>query len=65
MKAYKFNPATEVGRLFKTKEDITIWFSADKNFIPVKIRFNIFVGAVMVDLVNYEGLVYPIDIKKK
>ena len=65
LKAYKFNPATEVGRLFKTKEDITIWFSADKNFIPVKIRFNIFVGAFMVELVNYEGLVYPLDIKKK
>jgi len=54
-----------VGRLFKTEEDITIWFSADKNFIPVKIRFNIFVGAFMVELVSYEGLVYPLEIKKR
>lgn len=65
LKAYKFNPVTEVGRLFKTQEDITIWFSADKNFIPVKIRFNIFVGAFMVELVNYEGLVSPLEIKKR
>ena len=65
MKAYKFNPATEVGRLFKTQEDVTIWFSADKNFIPVKIRFDIFVGAFMVELVNYEGLIYPLEIKKR
>lgn len=62
---YKFNPVTEVGRLFKTEEDVSFWFSADKNFLPVKIRFDIFVGAFTVDLVSYEGLVYPLDIKKK
>lgn len=62
---YKFNPVTETGRLFKTEEDVTFWFSADNNFLPVKIRFNIFVGAFVVDLVNYEGLIYPLEIKKK
>jgi len=62
---YKFNPVTEVGRLFKTQEDVSFWFSADKNFLPVKIRFNIFVGAFTVDMVSYEGLSYPLDIKKK
>jgi hypothetical protein len=62
---YKFNPVTEVGRLFKTQEDVSFWFSADKNFLPVKIRFNIFVGAFTVDMVSYEGLIYPLDIKKK
>lgn len=60
----KFNPVTEVGRLFKTEEDVTFWFSADKNFVPVKIRFNIFVGAFVVEATNYEGLKYPLEIKK-
>ena len=49
IKCYKFNPVTEVGRLFKTEEDVSFWFSADKNFLPVKIRFDIFVGAFMVE----------------
>jgi Protein of unknown function (DUF3108). len=62
---YKFNPVTEVGRLFKTQEDVSFWFSADKNFLPVKIRFDIFVGAFVVDMNSYEGLVYPLEIKKK
>jgi len=62
---YKFNPVTETGRLFKTEEDVTFWFSADKNFLPVKIRFNIFVGAFTVEIVSFEGLVYPLEIKKK
>jgi hypothetical protein len=56
---------TETGRLFKTEEDVSFWFSADKNFLPVKIRFDIFVGAFTVEILNYEGLVYPLGIKKK
>jgi hypothetical protein len=65
VKCFKFNPVTEVGRLFKTEEDVSFWFSADKNFLPVKIRFNIFVGAFVVDLDHYEGLIYPLEIRKK
>jgi hypothetical protein len=65
IRCYKFNPVTEVGRLFKTEEDVSFWFSADKNFLPVKIRFNIFVGAFMVELADYEGLIAPLEIKKR
>ena len=65
IKCYKFNPVTEKGRLFKTEEDVSFWFSSDKNFLPVKIRFDIFVGAFIVDLESYEGLVFPLEIKKK
>jgi hypothetical protein len=65
LKCYKFNPVTEVGRLFKTEEDVSFWFSADKNFLPVKIRFDIFVGAFMVELDSYEGLSYPLEIRKR
>lgn len=60
---HKFNPVTEVGRLFKTEEDMSVWFSADKNYLPVLIRFNIFVGSVTVNLTSYEGLAYPLEIK--
>ena len=62
---YKFNPVTETGRLFKTEEDVSFWFSADKNFLPVKIRFDIFVGAFSCEITSYEGLVYPLGIKNK
>ncbi|MBE0674717.1 MAG: DUF3108 domain-containing protein [Bacteroidales bacterium] len=60
---HKFNPVTEVGRLFKTEEDMSVWFSADKNYLPVKIRFDIFVGSFTVNMVSYEGLAYPLEIK--
>ncbi len=62
---HKFNPVTETGRLFKTEEDVSFWFSADKNFLPVKIRFDIFVGSFNVEMIKYEGLMYPLETKKK
>jgi hypothetical protein len=62
---YKFNPVTEKGRLFKDEDGATFWFSADKNFLPVKVRFDIFVGSFTVDLVSYEGLYEPLNIKVK
>jgi len=63
IRCYKFNPVTETGRLFKTEEDVSFWFTADKNYLPIKIRFDIFVGAFTVEMTNYEGLAYPLDIK--
>ena len=65
IKCLKFNPVTEVGRLFKTEDDVSLWFSADKNFLPVKIRFDIFVGAFVAEIVSYEGLKYPLETRKK
>jgi len=62
---YKFNPVTETGRLFSTEEGVSFWFSADKNFLPVKIRFDIFVGSFEVEMTEYEGLVYPLEIRKR
>ena len=59
---YKFNPVTEVGSIFKTNEDVSIWFSADKNYLPVKLRFNIFVGAFTAELQTWEGLKVPLEI---
>ncbi len=61
LECYRFNPVTEVGRVFKTEEDMVMWFSADENFLPVKIRFDIFVGSFHVDMTNYEGLRVPLN----
>jgi hypothetical protein len=65
IRCYKFNPVTEKGRLFNTEEGVSFWFSADKNFLPVKISFDIFVGSFTVEMTSYEGLAFPLDIKKR
>lgn len=62
---YRFHPVTEVGRVFKTEEDMSMWFTADENFLPVKIRFDIFVGSFHVDMTSYEGLRSPISLNEQ
>lgn len=62
MECYRFHPVTEVGRVFKTEEDMAVWFTADENFLPVKIRFDIFVGSFIVDMISFEGIKEPIKI---
>ncbi|MDR2887394.1 MAG: DUF3108 domain-containing protein [Bacteroidales bacterium] len=64
IRCYKFNPVTETGRLFETEEDVSFWFSADNNYLPVKIRFDIFVGAFTVEMDSYKGTAFPLEIKK-
>jgi hypothetical protein len=64
IKCHKFNPVTEEGRLFKSNEAVSFWFSADKNCLPVKIRFDIFVGAFTVEMTSYKGTVFPLEIRK-
>ena len=65
VKCLKFNPVTEKGRLFKTEDDVSFWFSADKNYLPVKVRFDIFVGSFTAEITGYEGLKFPLEVKKK
>lgn len=65
IKCHKFNPVTEKGRLFNTEEGISFWFTADKNYLPVMIRFDIFVGSFTVEMTDYEGLSYPPEFIKK
>ena len=60
IRCHRFHPVTEVGRVFKTEEDMVMWFTADENFLPVKLRFDIFVGSFHVDMTSYEGLRAPL-----
>lgn len=60
IECHRFHPVTEVGRVFKTEEDMAMWFTADENFLPVKVRFDIFVGSFHVDMTSYEGLRTPL-----
>lgn len=55
-KCLKLIPLVEEGRVFKSKEDVRIWVTDDKNFIPVRIQSDIIVGSVKFDLVEYSGL---------
>ena len=56
----KFKPLLQVGRVFKAKEEMSIWFTDDKNHIPVRLESKISVGSIQIDLMEYSGLNNPI-----
>ena len=41
---------------------MTIWISADRNLIPIKVKFNLVVGSLHMDLSEYSNLKYPLGI---
>ncbi|MBE9469072.1 MAG: DUF3108 domain-containing protein [Bacteroidetes bacterium] len=52
----KFVPVVEVGRVFKTKDDLKIWITKDENLIPLRVQFDLAFGALKCDLIEYSGI---------
>jgi hypothetical protein len=57
----KISPVVEVGRMFKSPDDLTIWFTDDDNRLPVQVKMDIrIVGAVFLKLIEYENILNPL-----
>jgi len=58
---FKLCPVVEVGRMFKTPNDLTIWLSDDDNCVPVSIEMDIrIVGKIHLKLIQYENTANPL-----
>ncbi|WP_339707560.1 DUF3108 domain-containing protein [uncultured Kriegella sp.] len=62
VECYKFRPLVQSGRVFKEKESLSLWVSADKNRIPIRIKADLAVGAIKADLDGYNGLKHQFKI---
>ena len=56
IKALKFRPMVQAGRVFKANESVTIWITADENKIPIKLKASLAVGSLRAELDAYKGL---------
>lgn len=63
IKCLKFRPYVMAGRVFKEEESLTLWVTADKNKIPVKIKADLRVGSLRADLEALKGLKHPFEIQ--
>jgi hypothetical protein len=63
VKTVKFRPYVMAGRVFKEEESLTLWVSADKNKIPLKIKADLAVGSLRADLVAFKGLKHSFQIE--
>ncbi|WP_296384428.1 DUF3108 domain-containing protein [Winogradskyella sp.] len=63
VKTLKFRPYVMAGRVFKEEESLTLWVSADKNKVPLKIKADLAVGSLRADLVAFKGLKHSFKIE--
>ncbi len=60
IRCHRFDPVVEPGRMFDSEDDMQIWLSADQNVIPIKVRFDLLVGSLRMELDQFANLKYPI-----
>jgi len=53
---HRFVPATTLNGTFKKEDQLQIWVTADKNYIPIKIRVKVPLGSLKCDLIDFEGI---------
>lgn len=63
VKTLKFRPYVLASRVFKEEESLTLWVSADKNKIPLKVKADLAVGSLRADLVAFKGLKHSFQIQ--
>ena len=56
IKCLKIKPFVQSGRIFKKKESLTVWVTADKNRVPIRVKADLAVGSIRVDLEAFSGL---------
>ena len=64
IRCIKICPVVEVGRMFKSSDDLTVWFTDDGNRLPVMVKMDIrIVGAVYLKLISYENILNPLVVE--
>ena len=61
IKCLKFRPYVVADRVFKEEESLTLWISADRNKVPLKIKADLRVGSLIADLDSYRGLRHQLE----
>jgi hypothetical protein len=63
IRCLKFRPYVMAGRVFKEEESLTLWVSADKNRIPLRIKADLSVGSLRADLDAFRGLIHQFEVQ--
>ncbi len=52
----KLVPFVEPGRIFKTEEDMTIWICPELKYAPIRVKFDLLIGSLKIDLINHDKI---------
>lgn len=56
METYVFSPLVPENKLFRGEYPVKVWVTKDQNKIPVKIKANLFIGSINIDIASAKGL---------
>ncbi|HEX2394658.1 MAG TPA: DUF3108 domain-containing protein [Bacteroidales bacterium] len=65
IRCHRFDPVVEPGRMFDSEDDMQIWLSDDQNLIPIKVRFDLLVGSLRMELDQFANLKYPLIFRQQ
>lgn len=60
-RAIKFKPLLLKGTIFEGGEKMVVWVSDDPNHVVLRVESPIVVGKVMIDMMGYQDLRYPLS----
>lgn len=60
VKALKFRPIVQKGRVFKKEEDLNVWISDDDNHIVLKAQADVLIGSIKMEVTKAINLANPI-----
>ncbi len=63
VRCIKLIPQLVVDRVFKDEDGMTVWITDDANQLPVRVKTEIWIGSLKVDLTSYSGLRNPFTSK--
>ncbi len=52
----KFRPIVQKGRVFKKEEDLNVWISDDDNHLPMRVKADILIGSIKMDITGTKNL---------
>lgn len=52
----KFRPIVQKGRVFKKEEDLNVWISDDNNHLPMRVKADVLVGSIKMDITGAKNL---------
>ncbi|MDP1800658.1 MAG: DUF3108 domain-containing protein [Bacteroidota bacterium] len=55
----KFRPIVQKGRVFKKEEDLNVWISDDDNHLPMRVKADVLIGSIKMDITSAKNLANP------
>jgi hypothetical protein len=62
IRCIKLKPKVQVGRVFSSPDDLTIWVSDDKNHILIKVEMDILFGSIKANIETAKNIKFPLSI---